>query len=83
MTTKSRIFGKINNTDEEVEIIAETELDFIITDDDGWKMGRCRDLGMQKPFTFFREVKDSETCLFISKKHVRLWNQDTKLGELL
>lgn len=93
MTTKSKIFGKIDNIsyldidgldiDGEVEIVAETSIDFIIVHPEGWRMGRCRELGMQKPFTFFREVEDSETCLFIAKSKVRLWNQDTKLGGLL
>jgi len=79
MTTKSRIFGKINNR-YEVEVVAETDLDFIIVHPEGWKMGSCRKLGI---FTFFREIEDSETCLFIEKSKVSLWNQDTKLGELL
>lgn len=83
MTKKSKIFGTINNGLKKVEIVAESDLDFIIVHNNGWKMKRCVEVGMHTSYTFFREVGDEEKCLFMDKVQVKLWTCDTKLGELL
>lgn len=85
MTTKSKIFGTINKGKKKgatVEVVAESDVEYIILWPDGWRMKSFRELNLVDSYKFYREVEDHELCLFASLEIISFWT-DTKLGELL